>query len=190
MDQGSRFLALFVSTLALLTLPLVGPGCIQDLGTDVANTDTSSSASTSDDASSGSATGINCDEDPTTGITLCSGISECSSISVDPSALGGCGFRIHSGSAVIDLECLCGTSLCPIGVPDTCAEAMSLLSGLTSLVVCEGASEGKCVQEDAAEAGTGTSTTATGPTSTTSTCNNECLVSCGAAPDCQQLCGC
>jgi|HubBroStandDraft_1064217.scaffolds.fasta_scaffold20918_3 hypothetical protein len=185
MVQGSRFLALFVTTLAPLTL--VGAGCIQDLGTDIANTDTSSSASTSDDASTASATGINCGEDPTTGITLCSGISACSSIAVDPSALAGCGFRIHSASAVMDLECLCGTALCPIGVPDTCAEASSLLSGLTSLVVCEGASEGKCVQEEAAEAGTSTAATTT---STTGTCNNECLVSCGAATDCQQLCGC
>jgi hypothetical protein len=167
-------------------------GCIQEVSTGLGTTDTSSSASMSDDASTGGlASGTGCGEDPTTGITLCSGISECSSITVDPSALAGCGFRIHSGSGLIDLECLCGTSLCPIGVPDTCAEASSLLGGLTSLVVCEQASEGKCVQEEAAEAGTGgTGSTGTGTTGTTSTCNNQCLVSCGAEPDCQQLCGC
>lgn len=169
-------------------MPLVVAGCIQDLGTDVANTDTSSSASTSDDASSGTgASGTGCSQDPTTGITLCTGLSECSSITIDQSALGGCGFRVHAGSALIDLECLCGTDLCPIGVPDTCAQASTLLSGLTSLVVCEQDSQGKCVQEEAAEAG---ASTGSGTTGTTGTCNNQCLVSCGAEPDCQQLCGC
>jgi hypothetical protein len=184
MVQGSRFLALLVSSAPLsLALTVTTAGCLNDLGTDIANADTSSSASTSDDASTGTASGTGCGTDPTTGITLCTGITECSSITVDQSALGGCGFRIHSGSNVIDLECLCGTQLCPIGVPDTCDQASSLLSGQTSLVVCEESSEGKCVQEGE-EAGT------TSITSTTSTCNQQCLVSCGAEPDCQQLCGC
>jgi hypothetical protein len=189
MVQGSRFLALLVSSAPLsfatisLSLAVTTAGCINELGTDVDNTNTSSSASTSDDASTGAASGTGCGTDPTTGVTLCTGITECSSITVDQSALGGCGFRIHSGSGVIDLECLCGTQLCPIGVPDTCAEASSLLGGQTSLVVCEEASEGKCVQEGE-EAGT------TSTTGTPSTCNQQCVVSCGAEPDCQQLCGC
>jgi hypothetical protein len=179
MVQGSRFLALLV----FFSLAAITAGCINELGTDVDNTNTSSSASTSDDASTGAASGTGCGTDGVTGVTLCTGISECSSITVDQSALGGCGFRIHSGSGVIDLECLCGTQLCPIGVPDTCAEAATLLGGQTSLVVCEEASEGKCVQEGE-EAGT------TSTTGTTGTCNQQCLVSCGAEPDCQQLCGC
>jgi len=184
MVQGSCFLALFIVPLAIAAVPLAVAGCIQ-VGTDVADT---SDAESSDDASTASgASGTGCTQDPTTGITLCTGLSECSSIAIDQSALAGCGFRVHAGSALIDLECLCGTDLCPIGVPDTCAQASTLLSGLTSLVVCEQDSEGKCVQEEAAEAGT---STGSGTTSTTSTCNNQCLVSCGAAPDCQQLCGC
>jgi hypothetical protein len=183
MVQGSRFLALFVTTLA--PLALAGAGCLQNLGTDLASTDTSST--TGDDASAAaSATGVNCGEDPTTGITLCSGISECPSIAVDPSALAGCGFRVHANSAILDLECVCSTYLCPIGVPDTCAQATTLLGTATSLVVCEQVNTGTCVQEEAAEAGT----SPTGTTGTTSTCNNQCLVSCGAEPDCQVLCGC
>jgi hypothetical protein len=189
MVQGSRFLALLVSSGSFLALAIPTAGCIQDLGTDIANTDTSSSAASSDDASTGGTEGTGCGEDPTTGVVLCTGITECSSLSVDQSALGGCGFRIHTGSNVIDLECLCGTYLCPIGVPDTCAEASTLLASQTSLEVCEQASEGKCTQEESAEAGTSTGTSS-GASSTTGTCNNECLVSCGAEPDCQQLCGC
>ena len=186
MVQGSRFLALFIVPLALVAAPLAVAGCIQ-VGTDVADTDPSGAAGSDDASSASGASGTGCSQDPTTGITLCTGLSECSSIAIDQSALAGCGFRVHAGSALIDLECLCGTDLCPIGVPDTCAQASALLSGLTSLVVCEQDSEGKCVQEEAAEAGT---STGSGTTSTTSTCNNQCLVSCGAAPDCQQLCGC
>jgi hypothetical protein len=165
--------------------------CVQQIGTgdDTTSGSTASSATASGDDGGG---GTNCGEDPTTQITLCSSLNECPTIAVDPSALAGCGFRVHPNSTVIDLECVCGDYLCPIGVPDTCAQAATLLNGLTSLVVCEEASEGKCVQEAAPEAGT-TSTTTTGTSGTTgtsSTCITGCITSCGTAPDCLQLCGC
>ena len=63
-----------------------------------------------------------------------------------PGRCPSCGFRIHPGS-VIDLECLCGGDvLCPIGIPDTCDQATQLLSSQTALVVCQQASDGRCVQ--------------------------------------------
>ena len=103
--------------------------------------------------------------------------------SVDQGTLSGCGFRIHAG-AVIDLECLCGEELCPIGVPDTCAQASQLLSSQTSsLVVCEQASNGTCEQVGASDAGTSVNPSV-------STCDRTCEGECAGEPDCIQLCGC
>ncbi len=163
--------------------------CIQDVGTGVDSTSGSTSSSTPTSGDDGGTGGISCGEDPTTQITLCSGLGACPAVTFDPSALAGCGFRVHDGTAIIDLECVCGDYLCPIGVPDTCAQAATLLDGLTSLVVCEEVSEGKCVQEALPEAGAG-STTGTSGTGSSSTCITGCITSCGTAPDCLQLCGC
>jgi hypothetical protein len=178
--------------MALAALPLVA--CLQQLGTGDGTTDptTSGGSTTSSSAGTTTPTGAGCSTDPQTEITLCQQTSLCPGVSVDQGMLSGCGFRIHPGS-VIDLECLCnGEDLCPIGVPDTCAEATQLLSSQTSFVVCEEASEGRCVQVGS-EAGTSSasaSPSTSAASASPSTCDKQCETQCAGEPDCIQLCGC
>jgi hypothetical protein len=119
--------------------------------------------------------GANCASDPSSGVTLCSAISSCPDVPVDPDQYPGCGYRIR-GSA-LDLECLCGDSLCPIGVALSCAQARSLLADQSALAVCAGVAEGRCTA------------VATLPHSGGS-CDPECRTSCAGDPSCTVLCGC
>jgi hypothetical protein len=168
---------------ALAALPLLA--CLQNVSTGTGTTDPTASTGTTTTSSAGTTTpaGASCGTDPQTGVTLCEQTSLCPGLVVDQGTLPSCGFRIHAGS-VIDLECVCGDSLCPIGVPDTCAQATQLLSSQTSsLVVCEEASDGRCEQLGASDAGS-----ASPPT--VSTCDKQCETECAGEPDCIQLCGC
>jgi len=196
MGRWSCLLACLVAAPSLGTLFLIGQtGCLA-IDPDAADSGAAATSSTTvGDAGSG------CSEGPATGVTLCADISTCPSISVSQSTLPGCGFLVEANSTVLDLECNCGTYLCSIGVATGCAQAVSLLDGLSYATVCAQASQGLCVQEAAptvaaAPAATATTptTTTTAPTSTstptTSTCNTQCIINCGDAPDCQQLCGC
>jgi hypothetical protein len=125
-------------------------------------------------------TGTNCGTEVTTGVVLCTGVTSCPSITVDQTALTGCGFRINGGDSY-DLECGCNGYLCPLGTPTTCDEATTLLSNQTVALVCEEVSEGHCTQPG------GTTTTTT---TTTSTCDESCAANCVNAPTCLELCGC
>jgi hypothetical protein len=182
----------FRSIAALVALPLVA--CLQQLSTGTGTTDPASGGGST--ASSSSSTdapaGAECGTDPQSGVTLCEQTSLCPGVSVDQGALPGCGFRIHPGN-VIDLECLCADSLCPIGIPETCDQATQLLSSQTSLTVCQQASDGRCVQVTGSDAGasptTGSTTTPT-TTATPSTCDKVCEGECAGEPNCIQLCGC
>ena len=122
------------------------------------------------------ATGTNCGLDPSSGITLCLGISSCPSVHVDPDQFPDCGYRI-SGST-IDLECLCGDALCPMGAAASCLDAKALLSEQSAQGVCAGVAEGRC------EVVKQTSN------SSSSTCDKECRAQCSGVPGCVQLCGC
>jgi hypothetical protein len=124
-------------------------------------------------------TGTNCGTEVTTGVVLCTGVTTCADITVDQTALNGCGFRINGGDSY-DLECGCNGYLCPLGAPTTCAEATQLLSNQTVALVCEEVSEGHCTQPG------GTTTT----TTTTSTCDQNCAAMCVGAAPCLQMCGC
>jgi hypothetical protein len=171
--------------LFLVALPLAA--CLQQVSTGTGTTDPTTSGGTTAASSTGTTTpaGAGCTTDTESQITLCQQTSLCPSVSVDQGTLPGCGFRIHAGS-VIDLECLCnGEMLCPIGVPDTCDQATQLLSSQTSsLVVCEEASDGRCVQVGASDAGTASAA------ATPSACDKQCESECAGEPDCIQLCGC
>ena len=167
---------------ALLGLPLAA--CLQvSTGTDTgpgsssaASGGTTASAASSSDGTAG---GTGCSTDPQTGVTLCTGINACPGVTVDPNAFPGCGFVLH-GAGTLDLECICSDSLCPIGVPQTCTQASQLLTTQTLLLVCQQASDGRCVQLTAPDAGT----------SGSSTCLQQCRSDCAGVPDCMQLCGC
>ncbi|MEI9954067.1 MAG: hypothetical protein WDO74_35095 [Pseudomonadota bacterium] len=123
-----------------------------------------------------SATGTNCGVDPSSGIALCLGISSCPSVRVDPDQFPDCGFRIARGS--IDLECLCGDSLCPMGSAASCLDAKALLSEQSAQAVCAGIAEGRCqvVRQTANRS--------------SSPCDKECRAQCSGVPGCITLCGC
>jgi hypothetical protein len=120
-------------------------------------------------------------EDPQSQTLLCQQIDTCPDVTVDPSALPECGFRLHAGGA-IDLECVCGSELCSMGAAATCADAKQLLDRQTSLLVCQQASDGRCVPLAlvAPDGGSG---------SGGSPCT-ACAAQCGGSPACFQACGC
>ncbi len=103
-----------------------------------------SSSSSSDSASEASVTGINCGPDPDTGVVLCLGISACPNLSVDPDLYPGCGFRVHDGTGVLDLECACYGQICPIGIATTCDQAAALMQDQSQYTVCMQINEGRC----------------------------------------------
>jgi hypothetical protein len=111
-------------------------------------------------------------------VTLCTAISTCPGISVDHDVYPDCGFRIQG--TVLDLECLCSGSICPIGVPATCAQAQQLLAQQTQVAVCTQVSEDRC---------TGVSG---GPTSDAGGggCDQTCASQCAGDPGCIKICGC
>lgn len=118
--------------------------------------------------------GAGCGTDAVTGVTLCAAISTCPGLTVDQGAFPGCGFRVL-GTA-LDLECLCGDALCPIGVPTTCAQAKTLLQNQTQPLVCMQVNEGRCT------------TPAVKPPA--GSCDKTCASECGGDPTCIKACGC
>ena len=136
----------------LVLLPLAA--CLQiSTGTGTgAGTTAGSTSPASTESGDGGTGGSGCAEDPQTQIVLCEGIDLCPGVVVDPGVYPNCGFRLHGGSA-LDLECLCGDELCPVGVPTTCAQAQQLLDGQSSLLVCQQEGQGSCVSLVAPDAG-------------------------------------
>jgi hypothetical protein len=130
-------------------------------------------------ATSSDGGGTGCSETPSGLLVLCETIDACPGVGVDPVVFAGCGFRL-AGPDPIDLECVCGDLLCPIGAPGTCAAASSLLAAQTVLGVCAQAGQGLCVPLVATESDAGSS----------STCTPACESQCSGAPDCLQACGC
>jgi hypothetical protein len=147
-------------------------------GTSSGTTAASSSSGTTTSAST-STTGVSCNTDSQSGITLCEEVTACPGVDVDQGAFAGCGFRLH-GPAKLDLECLCnGESLCPIGVPATCADAQQLLNQQGgALSVCQQVDQGSCL--DVVDAGS----------SAPSSCDKACESQCQSDPGCISLCGC
>jgi|SRR6185503_1119805 len=96
------------------------------------------------DATTTGVTGVSCGADPDTGVVLCLGISSCPNVTIDTDLYPGCGFRIHDGSGVIDLECACYGEICPIGVASTCDQATALMQDQSQYTVCMQVDEGRC----------------------------------------------
>lgn len=170
----------FALVLVLVLSPLFA--CLQQVSTGTGTTDpTAGTGATPSSSGNGGAvpTGSACVDDPQTQVTLCEETSLCPGVVVDPGALPNCGFQLHPGS-VLDLECLCGSALCPIGVPQTCAQATQLLASQTSVIVCEQVSNGNCIERVAPAADAGAP----------SSCDRQCQSECAGEPDCVQLCGC
>jgi hypothetical protein len=155
------------------------PACLQlgkvlDSNSDSGASGSAGAATDSDAAAP--ATGSNCGVDPSSGISLCLGISSCPGARVDPDQLPGCGYRI-SGT-IIDLECLCDGSLCPMGSAASCLDAKALLMDQSAQGVCAGVADGRCTAlKDT-------------PVVSSSTCDKNCRSECGGDPNCVTLCGC
>ncbi len=154
-------------------------GCLQ-LGKALDSDDAGASAGTSgtggDGSAGGTATGTNCGVDPSSGISLCLGISACPTVRVDPDQFPDCGYRI-SGS-IIDLECLCGDALCPMGSAASCLDAKALLADQSAQGVCAAVADGKCT------------TVKQTSVSSSSMCDKDCRAECSGDPNCITLCGC
>jgi hypothetical protein len=157
----------------------VASGCLQiSTGADAG---TESSGATGTTGASATLTGENCATDSTGTVTLCQGISTCPGVTVDPGAFPNCGFLVD-GTSVLDVECVCSDSLCPIGVPQTCADVTALLNAQTELGICSQVSEGRCISLIAP--------TVDASTTSTSTCTSDCQMECSGEPDCLVACGC
>jgi hypothetical protein len=124
-----------------------------------------------------------CGIERNTGTTLCRVTSMCPKVVVDPQAFPDCGFRIR-GSAV-DLVCGCGTSICPMGIFTTCAQATSLLASQTQGQVCTQLAEGRC-NEVPSSSSSGSTSSSGG----SSACDKQCMHECGGGPGCASLCNC
>ena len=150
--------------------------CVQiGSATDSGAADDASSAGSAGTGST-KVSGTNCGVDPSSGIALCLGISSCPTVRVDPEQFPDCGYRISGAS--IDLECLCGDALCPIGAAASCLDAKALLSEQSALGVCASVANGRCevVKQSA--------------NNPQSTCEKDCRTQCAGVPGCIQLCGC
>jgi hypothetical protein len=158
-------------------------GCLQlgtpgDSGGGIAGA--SSAGSSSSDAGAPPASGTNCGVDPSSGIALCLGITSCPTVRVDPDLLPGCGYRI--AGSLIDLECLCNDSLCPVGSAASCADAKALLADQSQQGVCTGIAEGRC---------TALSRSASDSNANTKpNCDKNCRAECGGDLGCITQCGC
>ncbi len=140
-------------------------------------------------STSGTVSGTGCGTDPTTGVTLCTGTTECPDITIDSSVFPQCGFYI-SGVA-LDLECLCATYLCPMGAATTCATAASILASTNEGSVCAEVNSNGCSQlTGSGGAGGAGGTAGSGGVDSGSTCTMAGLSMCAGEPDCLQACGC
>lgn len=129
--------------------------------------------------SAASAIGTGCGQDPTTGATLCLGVSTCTGLTVDQDKFPNCGFRQPSGTT-LDIECSCSGYVCPLGVATSCAEAQTILSERNYLTVCAQVDDGHCTE--------GSSSGAAGASA--SKCDKGCELGCANDPLCIQSCGC
>ncbi|MEO8797088.1 MAG: hypothetical protein ABI551_04315 [Polyangiaceae bacterium] len=162
-------------------------GCVgMNIGT--GSTGSGSSSGPSADAATGTApdgggaTGVDCITESTTGATICSGTTQCPSVTVDHDIYPDCGFRVVGANATLDLECACDEGmLCPLGIASSCAEAATMLQNQTEATVCQQISEGRCSR------GTGTASSSGG---SNSNCNATCESECAGAPACIAACGC
>jgi hypothetical protein len=155
---------------------LAAPACVlPSISTGSADAGPATPAAAAD-AGAAATEGASCTQVSAT-IALCQYISSCPSLALSAKVFAQCGFHVHGDA--IDPECLCGTSLCPIGHPTTCAEAAALSTGDVNYdSVCEQATVGGCTDLGAAT-GTGTS----------SACQT-CVANCDNVPSCIDACGC
>jgi hypothetical protein len=127
------------------------------------------------DAGDAATSGTGCIVDQASGVTLCTRISICPDLAIDHDVYPNCGFRVPATS--LEVDCVCGDFLCPLGVSLTCAQLRGLLDSQSEAVACAQASEGRCADTKP-------------PAPPSSTCDRNCLATCAGDPGCIRLCGC
>lgn len=170
--------AALAAALALVACGLPGVSTGDDAGS------SSSSGSTSADGGA-RVTGAGCGQDPQTGTTLCAAVSSCPNLVIDTDQYPGCGFRVHGD--LLDMECVCNDSLCPIGIASTCAQAKQLLDAQNVTAVCTQVNEGRCAALAPAPA---SSSGSSGSSGAASSCDRTCASECAGDPGCIRICGC
>jgi hypothetical protein len=116
-------------------------------------------------------TGSNCSSLTET-YSICNDLSLCPGVSIDQTKFPQCGYSVHDDA--IDPECLCFGSMCPMGVPGTCADMATILATTTVDTVCAQYAGGHCLDLGG-----------TGPTPC-----SVCKQNCGNNPQCLSACGC
>jgi hypothetical protein len=159
------------------TLALLG-GCLQ-IGTNGAN-DAGAAAGgaagrAANDAGDAAPTGTGCIVEPASGVTLCTRVSACPEVAIDHDVYPNCGLRVPATS--LEVDCICGDFLCPLGVSLTCEHLRDLLDSQSEILACAQASEGRCAET-------------TPPKPPSGTCDRTCLATCAGDPGCIRLCGC
>ena len=164
-----------VVSLCRLLVPLLFASCLEIAPSESADAG-SGDARSKDDApeAAAAAAGSNCRHDPVSGVVLCMGIGLCPGLAVDPDLYPDCGFRAPSSS--IDIECVCGDLLCPVGTALDCVQAQELLALQSEISTCTQSSEGRCAPRSAVKPGNG--------------CDGSCAGDCAGDPTCLALCGC
>jgi hypothetical protein len=104
--------------------------------------------------------------------SICSEITSCPGLTIDRTKFPDCGYSVHGN--VLDPECLCYGSMCPMGAPQTCTDMQGLLSTVTIDGICAQYASGKCLNEGAI-GGTDCSV---------------CEANCNGNIACVQACGC
>jgi hypothetical protein len=170
----------YVSSLGSLTACML-PTNTPDAGTSIPPGDSGPVTS--------SASGTGCGTDPTTHVTLCSGISDCPTVSVSQSTLPECGFFADNGAYY--LACLCSNYLCPIGLPATCGEAASMLANSDEGTICGEADNGGCTEVTTSTSGVDAGESSDAAPSDGGNCDDACAEMCdGVGPSCLEMCGC
>jgi hypothetical protein len=157
---------------------LVLSGCAL-LGIGTGDSSSGATSTTGGGTDGGAATGVSCGADPATGTTLCLGISLCPTVVIDSEVFPACGFHVHGN--VLDVECVCGGLLCPLGVAATCDALTALLAMSNEGSVCSAAG-GACTEL--------TATTTASSSGGTGTCDTACRDECAGDPNCIVACGC
>ena len=106
---------------------------------------------------------------------LCTSLDQCPGLAVDHDLYPDCGFR--APSTTIDLECVCGDFLCPVGAVLNCAQAKMLLGDQSEVIACVQQSEGRCAPRTAPKPGS-------------TSCDSNCRDACAGDINCRKLCGC
>lgn len=119
--------------------------------------------------------GSGCAVNTVSGTILCTSLDQCPGLAIDHDVFPECGFRVPSTS--IDVECICGDFLCPVGAALSCAQAQELLMDQSEVVTCVQQNEGRCAPLIMSKVGE-------------SSCDKTCAQACAGDINCRGLCGC